>query len=65
LLEIETVNAPEFEAIMRGETPKELLEKGTETRRSLRGATAEEQRNSGEKRNDSGLDIGGRVPAPA
>ena len=65
LLEIETINAPEFEAIMRGETPKEYLDKSSETRRPLRGSSSDEQRNSGEKRNDSGLDIGGRIPAPA
>lgn len=65
LLEIETINAPEFEAIMRGETPKESLDKSSETRRPLRGSSSDEQRNSGEKRNDSGLDIGGRIPAPA
>jgi len=65
LLEIETVNSPEFEAIMRGETLKESLDKGAETRRTLRGASPDEQRTSGEKRNDGGLDIGGRIPAPA
>ena len=65
LLEIETVNAPEFEAIMRGETPKESLDKGSETRRTPRGASPDEQRTTGEKRNDGGLDIGGRIPAPA
>jgi cell division protease FtsH len=65
LLEIETINAAEFEAIMRGEAPKENLDKGSETRRSLRGSSLDEQRTNGEKRNDSGLDIGGTVPAPA
>jgi len=65
LLEIETIGAAEFEAIMRGETPKEYLDKGTDARRSLRGQSLDEQRTNGEKRNDSGLDISGTVPAPA
>ena len=64
LLEIETINAPEFEAIMRGETLKEALDKSAETRRPLRGSAHDEQR-AGEKRNDGGLDMGGTVPAPA
>ncbi|MEZ4729576.1 MAG: ATP-dependent zinc metalloprotease FtsH [Caldilineaceae bacterium] len=65
LLEIETIGAAEFEAIMRGETPKEYIDKGTDARRLLRGQSLDEQRANGEKRNDSGLDIGGTVPAPA
>ncbi len=48
LLEIETINAPEFEAIMRGETLKESLDKSSETRRPLRGSAHDEQR-TGEK----------------
>ncbi len=65
LLEIETINAPEFEAIMRGETLKESSDKSSENRRPLRGSAHDEQRASGEKRSDSGLDMGGTVPAPA
>ena len=65
LLEIETINAPEFEAIMRGETLKESSDKSSETRRPLRGSAHDEPRATGEKRNDGGLDMGGTVPAPA
>ncbi|MEZ4865451.1 MAG: ATP-dependent zinc metalloprotease FtsH [Caldilineaceae bacterium] len=61
LLEIETINAPEFEAIMRGETPVERTDKGVEARRPLRG-TQDGSRTNDDKR---GLDLGGTLPAPA
>ena len=65
LLEIETINAPEFEALMRGEVPADQMARAVEARRALRGAPIDEGRMGGEKRKDSGLDLGGTVPAPA
>ena len=65
LLEIETINAPEFEALMRGETAADYSGPNPEPRRSLRGTTADEHRVGEGKRSDGGLDIGGTVPAPA
>ncbi len=65
LLEIETINAPEFEALMRGETAADYSGSNPEPRRSLRGTTADDHRVGGGKRSDGGLDMGGTVPAPA
>jgi cell division protease FtsH len=64
LLEVETINAPEFEALMRGETPAEY-NADPEPRRSLRGTAVDDPRKGEGKRSDGGLDIGGTVPAPA
>ncbi len=65
LLEIETINAPEFEALMRGETPADYSGSNPEPRRSVRGTAVDDQRVGEGKRTDGGLDIGGTVPAPA
>jgi len=66
LLEIETINAPEFEALMRGETSSSDSTGSTpEPRRSARGNTADDHRVGEGKRADGGLDIGGTIPAPA
>ncbi len=62
LLEIETISAPEFEALMRGEDPVEPAGrtpgKKTPTRKL-------EEPVRGDKRADGGLDLGGSLPAPA
>jgi cell division protease FtsH len=62
LLQVETINAPEFEALMRGETPPEPQEKWP-TRPSVREPKVEEPTRA-DKRSDSGH-LGGTVPAPA
>jgi cell division protease FtsH len=64
LLEVETLHAPEFEAIMRGEQiverqPSDRPVKNR-TERSQSGVSDEER-----KREDKGLDLGGKLPAPA
>ena len=68
LLEIETLHAPEFEAIMRGEQIVELPASGTPAKnRSERTQPAvgdDERKREGEGR-DKGLDLGGTLPAPA
>ncbi len=65
LMEIETINAPEFEALMRGETSSDYTGANPEPRRSLRGTTVDDHRVGEGKRADGGLDMGGTVPAPA
>ena len=50
---------------MRGEVPADQMARAVEARRALRGAPIDEGRMGGEKRKDSGLDLGGTVPAPA
>ncbi len=60
LLEVETVNAPEFEALMRGEEPVEPRVPGKKL--PTRGPKLEEP---APKRSDNGLDLGGTLPAPA
>jgi cell division protease FtsH len=63
LMEIETINAPEFEALMRGET--NYSDQTPEPRRPMRDKPIDENRVGDGKRTDGGLDIGGTVPAPA
>ncbi len=65
LLEIETVNATEFAALMRGETPVDTAEQPRENENVLRRPRPEGQARSDDKRADSGLDLTGRVPQPA
>jgi len=62
LLEVETINAPEFEALMRGEEPVEQLGRPTGPRPTPRKV---EEPARGDKRADGGLDLGGSLPAPA
>ncbi len=64
LLEVETVNSTEFEALMRGEDPVPPLEKKPGRKTLVRDPKADEQVR-GDKRKDSGLDLGGTLPAPA
>jgi cell division protease FtsH len=63
LLEVETLHAPEFEAIMRGELPSDSSKPGGRRRQEQRGY--EDDRQRGETRGDEGLDLGGSLPAPA
>jgi cell division protease FtsH len=65
LLEIETVNAAEFEALIRGETPVDTAEQKREQENTLRRPRPEGQARSDDKRADNGLDLTGRVPQPA
>ena len=65
LLEVETVTAAEFEALMRGETPVDATEQRRENENVLRRTRPEGQVRGDDKRADSGLDLTGRVPQPA
>jgi cell division protease FtsH len=65
LLEIETVNATEFEALMRGEAPVDVAEQPRENENVLRRPRPEGQMRGDDKRADGGLDLTGRVPLPA
>ncbi len=65
LLEIETISAPEFEALMRGEDPVESVGKTPGRKTPLRGPKIEEPARGNDKRADGGLDLGGSLPAPA
>ncbi len=62
LLDVETVNRPEFEALMRGESPfpPSPRRPGRPTQREAKG-----EESTRDKRADSGLDLGGTLPAPA
>ncbi len=67
LLEIETLNAPEFEAIMRGEQIVESSPSAPVRDRNERAkpsASDDERKRENEGR-DKGLDLGGTLPAPA
>lgn len=69
LLEIETLHAPEFEAIMRGEQiverkPSEQPAANRPGRAQSGLSDDERSKREGEGR-DKGLDLGGTVPAPA
>ena len=65
LLEVETINAPEFEALMRGEEPLEQPGKLAGQKTPMRGPKVEEPVRGNDKRADGGLDLGGSLPAPA
>lgn len=64
LLQVETVNAAEFQALMRGESSGETAEKAVNAKHPVRESKIDEQTRS-DKRGDSGVDLGGTVPAPA
>ncbi|MCB0040215.1 MAG: cell division protein FtsH, partial [Caldilinea sp.] len=64
LLEIETLNAPEFEALMRGETPVDSTESTSSQENAASRSKPTGQVRGDDKRTDSGLDLGGRVPQP-
>ena len=65
LLEVETLNAAEFQALMRGETPVEDSSVTLRGQENPAGASKTTGPVRGDdKRADSGLDLGGRVPQP-
>ena len=63
LLDVETIDAQQFQALMRGENPFPPTETPT-PRQTAPGSRQDETRGS-DKRTDSGVDLGGTVPAPA
>ena len=66
LLEVETINAVEFEALMRGEEPVDTRNDGwREHENALRRAKNEGSVRGDDKRTDNGLDLNGRLPQPA
>ena len=64
LLEVETLNAAEFEALMRGEIPVENTEPARGQESAASASKPAGQVRGDDKRADSGLDLGGRVPQP-
>lgn len=67
LLEIETLHAPEFEAIMRGDSPPQQPKSGasSEERSDRLSNEREDGRRREDEGRDKGLDLGGTLPAPA
>jgi cell division protease FtsH len=63
-LQVETINASDLEALMRGVQPVEPLEKTPTLRTPVRESKLDDQSRA-DKRTDSGVDLGGTVPAPA
>ncbi len=65
LQEVETIEAPEFEALMRGENPFDQPEPPAAQRRVGKAdPTADKQLRPSDQKPD-GLDLGGTLPAPA
>ena len=64
LLEVETINSPEFEALMRGELPQGSAEPQISPESTPRPKPQSSSR-SDDKRSDAGLDLGGTLPQPA
>jgi cell division protease FtsH len=60
LLEVETLDAQQFEALMRGEDPFRPTQHPGSRITAPRDETARQ-----DKRTDTGVDLGGPVPAPA
>ena len=65
LLDVETINAAEFAALMRGEDPFDSRSDGRRESEKERRQKSEGSVRSDDKRSDSGLDLGGRLPLPA
>jgi hypothetical protein len=65
LLEIETLYAPEFEAIMRGENATDPSQPGGRKKSEHPRSGVEDDRQRGDRRSDEGVDLGGTLPAPA
>lgn len=63
LLTVETIDAQQFQALMRGENPFPSQENPGQ-RQSAPG-TRDEAAREHDKRSDSGVDLGGTLPAPA
>lgn len=64
LLEVETINAAEFQALMRGETPIESADSLTGQESAVTMPKPQGQMRGDDRRADGGLDLGGRVPQP-
>ena len=64
LLEVETINAAEFQALMRGETPIESADSLTGQGSAVTAPKPQGQMRGDDRRADGGLDLGGRVPQP-
>lgn len=64
LLEVEMLNAADFEALMRGETLMDSTESTSSQENAASRSKPAGQVRSDDKRTDSGLDLGGRVPQP-
>ncbi len=65
LLDVETINAAEFAALMRGEDPFDSRSDGRRESEKERRQKSEGSVRSDDKRSDSGLDLTGRLPQPA
>ncbi len=65
LLEVETINAEEFVALMRGEEPVNNRMDGLRESENQRRQKSEDAVRGDDKRTDSGLDLTGRLPQPA
>ncbi len=68
LLEVETIQAEEFQALMRGEQPPETqppLQEKVRQPQPDSPDSEEGSRREEEDRSDKGLDLGGTLPAPA
>lgn len=66
LLEIETINAPEFEAMMRGEDPFEKDESEADDASAVPDVVIDDNSRDANNREDGSLDLGsGTLPAPA
>jgi cell division protease FtsH len=63
LMQVETINSAEFEALMRGEQPPGPVGKPPTPKPPVRERVDEGTR--ADKRNEGGVDLGGTVPAPA
>ena len=61
LVNVETIDAQQFQALMRGENP---FPPETPTPRPNASGTRQDE-SRGDKRSDSGVDLGGTLPAPA
>ena len=62
LLEVETIDAQQFQALMRGENPFRTPDQPGPR---LAPGPRHDESARGDKRSDSGVDIGGTLPAPA
>jgi cell division protease FtsH len=64
LLQVETIGAAEFEALMRGEQPVEQVGRPAKPNLPVREPKQDEHARA-DKRGDSGVELGGTLPAPA
>jgi cell division protease FtsH len=64
LLEAETINAAEFQSLMRGEAPIESTESHSGQENTATTPKPQGQVRGDDRRADNGLDLSGRVPQP-